>query len=272
MKLRLTKPVTFISLATTGVKIGTDKIVEISMLKMQPDGSSVLKTYRINPQMPIPAEMTALHGISDIDVANEPTFQQLAGSIRSFLEGCDIAGYNVQKFDIPFLMEEFFKLQMEWNLRNVRVVDVQNIFHKMEPRTLEAAYRFYCKGNLTDAHSADADTQATYKVLESQLSYYEGKTRKDDQGNELYLQNDVDYLAKFSAGDAERKVDRAGFVIYKEIPSKGKIEVFNFGKYKGLSVADTIRKDPSFYDWMSKADFPLDTKNVIKKIKERPKN
>jgi DNA polymerase-3 subunit epsilon len=264
MKLHLTKPIVFFDLETTGVQVGSDKIVEICLLKVMPDNSTLTKTYLINPQMPIPEVVSQIHGIYDKDVADKPVFSELAQTILDFLQGCDLGGYNLLKFDIPMLVEEFLRVGVDWDLRSSRIVDIQNIFHRMEQRTLAAAYRFYCGEELTDAHSAEADTWATFKVLEAQLSHYENTARKDENGNDyIPIRNDIAVLSAFST--TNRNVDFAGHIVF----DKNDVEVFNFGKYKGHSVEDVFMREPSYYSWMMKADFPLYTKKVITNIRRR---
>ena len=264
MNIKLTKPIVFFDIESTGLNIGSDKIVEICLLKVMPDNSVITKTERINPMMPIPELVSELHGIYDKDVANKPTFQELAASIRDFIKGCDLAGYNLQKFDLPLLVEEFLRIDMDLDLRGVRVVDVQNIFHRMEPRTLKAAYKFYCGEELINAHSAEADTVATFKILEAQLSRYENTTLIDENEQEyIPIKNDVATLSTFSTSD--RNVDFAGHIVF----DKNDVEVFNFGKHKGVSVEHVFAKEPSYYDWMIKADFPLYTKKIIHNIRVR---
>ncbi|MBE6178289.1 MAG: 3'-5' exonuclease [Rikenellaceae bacterium] len=253
MKLNLKRPIVFFDLETTGVDTAKDRIVEISMIKIMPDGEEIVKTRRLNPEMPIPAEATAVHGITDEDVKDEPTFTQIAKSLAQFIQGCDFGGFNSNRFDLPVLVEEFLRAGVDVDLKRRRFIDVQNIFHKMEQRTLVAAYKFYCDKNLEDAHSAEADTRATYEVLKAQIERY-GE-----------LQNDVDFLAEFSSRG--ETADYAGRILYNE---KGE-EVFGFGKYKGRSVADVFRIEPSYYDWMMNGDFPLYTKKVITEIRLRDK-
>lgn len=253
MKLNLKRPIVFFDLETTGVDTAKDRIVEISMIKIMPDGEEIVKTRRLNPEMPIPAEATAVHGITDEDVKDEPTFTQIAKSLAQFIQGCDFGGFNSNRFDLPVLVEEFLRAGVDVDLKRRRFIDVQNIFHKMEQRTLVAAYKFYCDKNLEDAHSAEADTRATYEVLKAQIERY-GE-----------LQNDVDFLAEFSSRG--ETADYAGRILYNE---KGE-EVFGFGKYKGRSVADVFRTEPSYYDWMMNGDFPLYTKKVITEIRLRDK-
>ena len=253
MKLNLKRPIVFFDLETTGVDTAKDRIVEISMIKIMPDGEEIVKTRRLNPEMPIPPEATAVHGITDEDVKDKPTFTQIAKSLAQFIQGCDFGGFNSNRFDLPVLVEEFLRAGVDVDLKRRRFIDVQNIFHKMEQRTLVAAYKFYCDKNLEDAHSAEADTRATYEVLKAQIERY-GE-----------LQNDVDFLAEFSSRG--ETADYAGRILYNE---KGE-EVFGFGKYKGRSVADVFRTEPSYYDWMMNGDFPLYTKKVITEIRLRDK-
>ena len=264
MKLNLSKPIVFFDIESTGLNVGTDKIVEISMLKVMPDNSEILKTELINPQMHIPEFVSEVHGIYDKDVADKPTFAELANEIREFIKGCDLSGYNLIKFDIPLLVEEFLRIDMDIDLRGVRIVDVQNIFHKMEPRNLRAAYKFYCGEELINAHSAEADTVATFKILEAQLSKYENTSILDENEQEyIPVKNDIATLAEFST--SSRNVDFAGHIVF----DKNDVEVFNFGKHKGVSVEQVFVKEPSYYDWMMKADFPLYTKKIIHNIRVR---
>lgn len=251
MNLKLTRPIVFFDLETTGVDVAKDRIVEISILKLHPDGKKEIKTRRVNPEMPIPPGSTEIHGISDEDVKDEPTFAALAKSLAQFIGNSDLAGYNSNKFDVPLLVEEFLRVGVDFDLESRKLVDVQNIFHKMEQRTLVAAYKFYCGKDLVDAHSAEADIKATYEVLESQIERY------DD------LENDVDFLAEFSKRN--NTVDLMGRIVYNE----NNIEVFNFGKHKGKPVSEILEKDPSYYNWMMKGDFPLYTKKVLTAIKLR---
>jgi DNA polymerase-3 subunit epsilon len=253
MQLNLKNPIVFFDLETTGVDTSRDRIVEISTVKVFPNGNKEVKTRRLNPEMHIPEEATAVHGITDEDVANEPPFRAIAKSLAAYLEGCDFGGFNSNKFDVPVLMEEFLRAGVNVDFKNRKFIDVQNIFHKMEQRTLEAAYRFYCDKTLENAHSAEADTMATYEVLMAQLDRYPE------------LQNDVSYLADFSARG--QSADYAGRILYDD---KG-VEVFGFGKYKGRSVAEVFREEPSYYSWMMNGDFPLYTKKVITEIRLRDK-
>ena len=251
MELLLKNPLIFFDLETTGINIASDRIVEISWLKIQPDGRESIKTELVNPTIPIDPQATAIHGISDEDVKDKPTFSEMAQSLANDFEGCDFAGYNSNKFDIPLLAEEFLRAGVDFDLRKRKFIDVQVIFHKMEQRTLAAAYQFYCKKVLENAHSAEADTRATYEILKSQLDRYE------------HLQNDVDYLSDFSTQN--RSADLAGRIIYNDKD----IEVFNFGKYKGEPVEEVLKKDPGYFGWILNGDFPLYTKKVLTNIKLR---
>ena len=249
MKLNLQRPIVFFDLETTGVQITRDRIVEISILKISPDGERETKTRRINPEMPIPAEASAVHGITDADVADCPTFAQVARSLYTWLEGCDIAGFNSNRFDVPMLVEEFLRAGVAVDFDDRYFVDVQTIFHKMERRTLEAAYKFYCDKTLENAHSAEADTLATFEVLEAQLDRY-----PED------LKNDIPALAEFSTHG--RRVDFAGSLAYND---KDEI-VINFGKYKGVPVTEVFRKDSGYYNWVMGAQFPLETKRWFSRL------
>ncbi len=251
MKLNLKNPIIFFDLETTGINVTTDRIVEISILKIFTDGHEESRTYKINPEMPIPPETTKIHGISDEDVQDCPKFREVAKTIAQFIEGADIGGFNSNKFDIPVLAEEFIRAEVDIDLKKRKFIDVQTIFHKMEKRTLEAAYKLYCGKDLTNAHTAEADTRATYEVLLSQLDRYPE------------LQNNVEFLAEFSSFN--RNVDFVGRMIYNDKNE----EVFNFGKYKGHKVEDVLEKDPGFFGWMLNNDFPLDTKRVLTSIKLR---
>ena len=253
MKLNLKRPLVFFDLETTGVDTAKDRIVEISMVKVMPDGEEIVRTRLINPQMHIPEDATAVHGITDEDVKDQPTFAQIAKSLSQFIEGCDFGGFISNRFDLPLLVEEFLRAGVDVDFKNRKFIDVQNIFHKMEQRTLVAAYKFYCNKDLTDAHSAEADTRATYEVLKAQLDRYSE------------LQNDVAALAEFSSRG--ETVDYAGRIVYND---KGE-EVFNFGKYKGVKVSEVFQREPSYYDWMMNGDFPLYTKKVITEIRLREK-
>ena len=253
MKLKLKRPIVFFDLETTGVDASKDRIVEVSMIKIMPDGEEICKKRKLNPGMHIPEEATAIHGITDEDVKDCPTFAQVAKSLAQFLQGCDFGGFNSNRFDLPLLVEEFMRAGVEVDFKRRRFIDVQNIFHKKEQRTLVAAYKFYCDKDLTDAHSAEADTRATYEVLQAQLDRYPD------------LENDVDALAEYSSRG--ESADYAGRILYNE---KGE-EVFGFGKYKGRPVAEVFRAEPSYYAWMMNGDFPLYTKKVITEIRMREK-
>ena len=251
MELKLKRPIVFIDLETTGINVSSDRIVEISALKISPNGKEQWMTTLVNPEMPIPAKVTAIHGLSDSDVAGAPTFREIAKNVASFLEGCDLAGYNAMKFDIPVLAEEFLRTNVDFNFRKRKYVDVQIIFYKKEQRTLEAAYQFYCNKALENAHSANADAAATYEVLKAQLDTYPD------------LENDIEKLSEFSAFN--NNVDFAGRIILDE----NGIETFNFGKHKGRAVEEVFREEPAYYSWMMNGDFPLYTKKILTEIKLR---
>jgi DNA polymerase-3 subunit epsilon len=251
MQLKLKNPIVFFDLETTGVDVSRDRIVEISLVKVAVNGDREVKTRRLNPEMHIPAEASAIHGIFDEDVADCPPFRAIAKSLANYLEGCDLGGYNSNKFDIPVLVEEFIRAGVDVDFRKRRFVDVQNIFHKKERRTLEAAYKFYCDKELENAHSAEADVVATYEVLEAQLDRYPD------------LENDVAFLAEYSTRD--KSADYAGRIVFDD---KG-VEVFAFGKHKGRSVAEVFAKEPSYYNWMMEGDFAGYTKKIITEIRLR---
>ncbi len=264
MELNLTKPIAFFDLETTGIKVATDRIVEISIVRQQVDGTTKIKTLRINPEMPIPPEVTAIHGISDADVKDCPTFKQVARELAQFLDNCDLAGYNSNHFDIPLLVEEFLRAEIDFDLKGRRFVDVQNIFHKMEPRNLAAAYKFYCSKELVNAHSAEADTMATFEILKAQLDRYAEVTFKDRKGNMTQpVINDIKALSDFSY--ATKAVDLIGHIVYND----KNVEVFNFGKHKGKAVTQVFNDEPSYYSWMMKGEFPLSTKKVLTVLKLR---
>ena len=264
MQLNLTKPLAFFDLETTGLDIGKDKIVEISIVKINIDNSEERLTQRINPGMPIPLESSKIHGIYDKDVVNEPTFAEVANKIALFLKGCDLAGYNLIRFDVPVLVEEFLQAGVDFDIKKRKIVDVQNIFHKMEQRTLIAAYKFYCDKDLTDAHSAEADTVATYEVFKAQLDKYQNIPYTDKEGNtSTPIKNDIAALHKFT--HYTNNADLTGQIVY----DKNNEEVFNFGKYKGQKVSEVLKSTPAYYDWMMKADFPRYTKKLLTEIKLR---
>ena len=251
MNLNLKRPLAFIDLETTGINVSTDRIVELSVLKISPNGKEDWMSTRVNPEMAIPPKTTAIHGIKDEDVVNAPTFKEVARKLTAFLEGCDLAGYNAIKFDIPVLAEEFLRVNIDFNFRKRRYIDVQVIFYKKEQRTLAAAYQFYCKKELEGAHGSKADTAATFEVLKSQLDRYQD------------LENDVEKLADFSSFN--NNVDFAGRIILDE----NDVEIFNFGKHKGKSVELVFNEEPAYYSWMMNGDFPLYTKKVLTEIKLR---
>ncbi len=251
MQLNLKNPIIFLDLETTGIDISRDRIVEISLVKILPGGGREVKTRRVNPEMPIPPEASAIHGIYDDDVKDEPVFRSLARSLAAYMEGCDLGGYNSNRFDIPMLVEEFLRAGVDVDFKRRKFVDVQNIFHLKERRTLEAAYRFYCDKELENAHSAEADVIATCEVLEAQLDRYPD------------LQNDVAFLADFSARD--NCADYAGRIKY----NAAGVEVFAFGKHKDRPVEEVFKREPSYYSWMMDGDFPAYTKKVITEIRLR---
>lgn len=254
MELNLKRPLCFFDLETTGIKISKDRIVEISILKVFPNGTQESKTWLVNPEMPIPAETTEIHGIDDAKVANEPTFKMLAVDISEMIKGCDLAGFNSNRFDIPLLAEELLRVGLDFDLKSTMAIDVQTIFHKMEKRTLSAAYKFYCDKDLEDAHSAEADTNATFEVLKSQLDRYPE------------LENDAKFLSEFSARN--QFADLAGFIMFTK---EGK-EAFSFGKHKGKLVEKVLDDEPGYFGWIQNADFPLYTKKVLTAIRLRKLN
>ncbi|ABG58619.1 3'-5' exonuclease [Cytophaga hutchinsonii] len=261
-KMKINKPIAFFDLETTGVNISTDRIIEICIVRVSPPDEKVeVKTFRVNPGMPIPDQSSAIHGIYDKDVADKPTFTEIAHQINQFMKDCDLGGFNSIRFDIPLLIEEFFRAGIEFDITKRKLVDSQRIFHLMEPRTLGAAYKFYCNKDLENAHSAEADTLATYYILKAQIERYADKQIKDAEGKvSIPIKNDMQVLHDFSVGNM---VDLAGRMIMSD---KGE-ELFNFGKYKGMKVKDTLVKDPMYYDWIMKGDFPQDTKKKLTQIK-----
>ena len=250
MKLNLTKPIIFFDLETTGIDVVNDRIVEMSYVKIDPNGDETSKHFRVNPEMHIPEQASAVHGIYDDDVKDCKTFKEWAPEVIRDFEGCDIAGFNSNHFDVPMLVEEMLRVGASFSTQGRRFVDVQNIYHKLERRTLIAAYKFYCDKNLEDAHSALADTMATYEVLKAQLDHYPD-----------VLQNDIDFLAEYSRKN--NNIDFAGRFVYDE----NKTPVFNFGKYKGMPVKDVLNRDPSYYAWMMNGDFARNTKDVLTKLR-----
>ena len=270
MQLHLTKPIIFFDLETTGVQVGHDHIVEICLHKVMPDGTTDTRVERVRPvdangnTVHIPELTTAIHGISDADVADKPTFRELAPSLMDYIGDADLAGYNSNKFDVPLLVEEFLRAGIDFDLRCRRLVDVQNIFHQMEQRTLVAAYKFYCHKDLENAHSAAADTIATYEVLQAQLDRYQGVDYKDRSGRVSQpVVNDIAALSDFTAN--KQWADLVGHIGY----DARQREIFNFGKYKGKAVEEIFEIEPSYYDWMMKSDFPLSTKKLITEIWNR---
>lgn len=251
MQLNLKNPLVFFDLETTGIDIVKDRIIEISYVKVFPNGKEESKTMRINPGMPIPPTSTAIHGITDDDVKDCPLFKNVAKQLAAQIEGCDLAGYNSNRFDIPLLAEEFLRAGVDIDLTRRKFIDVQTIFYKMEQRTLAAAYKFYCQKSLENAHTAAADTMATYEVLKAQLDRYPE------------LKNDVTFLSEFSS--FTNNVDFAGRMVYNEKNQ----EVFNFGKYKGRLVEEVLKQEPAYYSWMMNGDFPLNTKQKLTEIKLR---
>lgn len=250
MKLNLKRPIIFFDLETTGLDIAKDRIVELCYIRVEPNGNEEAHSMRINPEMHIPEVASSVHGITDDDVKDCPTFADVAPQLAATFEGCDLAGFNSNRFDLPLLAEEFMKAGVNIDLSHVQAIDVQNIYHKLEKRTLAAAYKFYCGRDLENAHSALADTQATYEVLQAQLDHYPND-----------LQNDVDFLAEFSR--MNRNIDFAGRFVYDE---SGK-ELINFGKYKGKAIKDVLSRDPGYYSWIMQGDFTLNTKQVLTKLR-----
>jgi DNA polymerase-3 subunit epsilon len=262
MHIKLHKPLVFIDLEATGLSIGSDKIVEISLLKLNIDNSTETKTERVNPEIPIPELVSKIHGIYEKDIKDAPTFKQLAPELIRFIGNSDFAGFNSNKFDIPLLAEEFLRADVDFDLEGRKLVDVQNIFHFMEPRNLSAAYKFYCNKAIENAHSAEADVTATFEVFKAQLQRYEGTVLEDEKGNAYHpIVNDISKLTELNT--RSKNVDLAGRIIFNE---KG-IEVFSFGKHKDKSVVEVFTKEPSYYTWMMNGDFPLYTKKVLTKIR-----
>lgn len=249
MKINLVRPICFFDLETTGINISKDRIVEISVLKIFPNGNKESKTWLVNPKIPIPIEVSNIHGITDDMVVNEPSFDSIGVHVKDMIDKCDLGGFNSNKFDIPLLAEEFLRNEIDFNLENVKCIDVQNIFHKMEKRTLGAAYKFYCQKDLIDAHSSKADTLATFEVLEAQIEKYSE------------LENNVDFLSDFSSRN--KSVDLAGFIIY----NKDNIPCFSFGKHKGKTVDFIIENEPGYLGWILNSDFPMYTKKILTKLR-----
>ncbi len=262
-QLVLRRPLAFFDLETTGINISRDRIVEISVVKAHPAGEEEIRTMRINPEIPIPLESSLIHGIYDDDVKECPPFKRVAKNLATFLEGCDLAGFNSNRFDVPMLVEEFLRAGLDFDVKNRRLIDAQRIFHMMEPRNLSAAYKFYCGKDLVGAHGAEADAWATYEVLNAQIKHYEGVTVHDSSGNTVApILNDMDALHILTA---TRNVDFAGRMVYNDLGE----ELFNFGKHNGKRVLDVLKQEPSFFDWMMKGDFPLDTKRKLTEIRLR---
>lgn len=253
MNLKLTRPIAVFDLETTGVNIATDRILEISIHKVMPNGKSETRTYKVNPEMPIPEKSTAIHGITNEDVKDAPKFSELAPNLYLFLNDCDLAGYNSNRFDVPLLIEEFHRVGYDFDVTDRDLIDVQNIFHKKEQRTLVAAYKFYCGKDLSNAHSAEADTLATYEILEAQLAKYTD------------LKRDTKFLSEFTT--MHNAVDLAG----RFVKNDENITVFNFGKHKGKPVAEVLRIEPAYYGWMMKGDFSQNTKKVLQQIRNQNK-
>ena len=254
MKLKLHKPICFFDLETTGIQIAKDRVVEISILKVFPNGNKESKTWLVNPEMEIPKQASDIHGITNDRVANEPTFKELAPAIYSMIKDCDLGGFNSDRFDIPLLAEELLRAEVDFDMKNTLTIDVQTIFHKKEQRTLSAGYKFYCGKDLEGAHSAEADTNATYEILLAQLDKY------DD------LSTEIKGLSEFTT--RKKNADFAGFIVYDD---QGK-EVFGFGKHKGRTVEEILTKEPGYYGWLQNADFPLYTKKVLTGIRLRQLN
>jgi DNA polymerase-3 subunit epsilon len=250
MNLKLNKPIAFIDLETTGINIGNDKIVEIAIVKILPDGTKQVKRKLVNPQMPIPAGASAIHGITDEMVKDAPTFKQIGNEVKQFMDSCDLGGYNSNRFDIPMLIEEFLRNNMEFSIEGRKFVDVQKIFHLNEQRTLSAAYKFYCDKQLTDAHSAEADATATWEVLDAQVLRYP------------HIGDNVDSIVKFTGED-----DLVDFA--RRFVKENGIEIFNFGKHKGKPVTQVLKEEPQYYDWMMKGDFAMNTKQKLTEILNR---
>lgn len=262
-KLNLKNPLAFFDLETTGTNIIHDRIVEISVVKLLPSGEKITKTMKLNPTVPIPLETSLIHGIYDDDVKDAPTFKQISKSLAKFLEGCDLSGFNILKFDVPVLVEEFLRCDIEFDTDNRKIVDAQKIFHMMEKRNLASAYKFYCDKMLEGAHSAEVDTLATLEVLHAQVERYLGQEVTDGLGKAIgVIENDMEKLHSLTAS---KQVDHAGRIVLND----DGVEVFNFGKHRKKPVEEVLKKEPSYYEWMMNGDFPLDTKRKLTKIKLR---
>ncbi len=261
MHLHLKKPLAFFDLETTGTNTCHDRIVELSFVKVLPGGETIIKTMKINPTIPIPLESSLIHGIYDADVATAPPFKNIAKELAKFLEGCDLGGYNIIRFDVPVLVEEFLRAGVDFEVSHRKLIDAQKIFHMMEKRTLAAAFKFYCNQDLDGAHSAEVDTKATFEVLKAQIAMYDGQTVVDNLGKPCgKIENNMETLHQLTA---EGVVDLAGRMAY----NRDGIEIFNFGKHKGKVVSEVFKVEPSYYDWMMNSDFPLDTKRKLTQIK-----
>ncbi len=260
MNLNLKIPLAFFDLETTGINVIKDRIVEFSIFKIMPNGEQIIRTQLINPTIPIPEETSKIHGIYDVDVADKPTFKEIAKELAKFLEGTDLAGFNSIKFDVPVLVEEFLRAGVSFDISKRKLIDIQRIFHMMEKRNLAAAYKFYCNKTLENAHSAEADTQATLEVFEAQVRKYENMDVYDGLGNKIgVIKNDMEIIHNITA---RNMIDLAGRMILKD-----KDIIFNFGKHKGKKVTDVLDKEPSYYDWIMNSEFPLDTKRKLTEIK-----
>jgi DNA polymerase-3 subunit epsilon len=266
MNIKLNKPIIFLDLEATGLSIGSDRIVEICLLKLNIDNSTETKTQKINPEMPIPDVVSQIHGIYDKDVVDSQTFKQAAPELLRFIGNADFAGYNSNKYDIPLLAEEFLRAELDFDLEGRRLVDVQNIFHFMEPRNLSAAYKFYCNKPLVNAHSAEADVMATFEIFKAQIKRYEGVEVEDAKGKKsVPIVNDIPKLSELTS--KSKNADLAGRIVFNE----NGVEVFAFGKHKDKSVIEVFKKEPSYYNWMMQGDFPLYTKKILTQIRLKMK-
>ena len=266
MRLHLKNPLIILDLETTGINIASDRIVEIALLKIHPDGNEEERVVRLNPEMPIPEKASMIHGIRDEDVKDAPIFKEVARTLAKFMEGCDLAGFNSNRFDIPLLAEEFLRADVDIDFKKRKFVDVQAIFHKMEKRTLSAALKFYCNKELIQAHQAMSDVKATYEVLQAQLDLYQNVEFEDQNGKKsIPIENSIEKLSEFSSYD--RNVDYMGRIVYND----DNVAVFNFGKNKGMPVEKVLKEQPGYYGWIMNGDFPLYTKKVLTQIKLRMK-
>ena len=261
MNLKLKNPLAFFDLETTGINIANDRVVEISILKIMPNGDEEKRTDLVNPGIPIPAETSLIHGIYDDDIKDAPPFKDIAKTLVKFLEGCDLGGFNILRFDVPMIVEEFLRAGVNFDISKRKLIDAQKIFHLMEKRNLSAAYTFYCNETLENAHSAEADTLATFEIFKKQVERYDGQEVLDMKGNKLgVIQNDMEAIHNITL---QKMVDLAGRMVYND---NGE-EVFNFGKHKGKRVVDILEKEPMYYNWIQKNDFSLDTKRKLTEIK-----